>query len=99
MSFWLALAALTALALALLWLPLRRTQRDTAAATNDQLRRLREFDADLAAGDFDATVAPALRAELERAVLEALPEGMRHFGDGGFFADTMKAIARWGRAR
>lgn len=31
-----------------------------------------------------------------RAVLEALPEGMRHFGDGGFFADTMKAIARWG---
>ena len=73
MSFWLALAALTALALARLWLPLRRTQRDTAAATNDQLRRLREFDADLAAGDFDATVAPALRAELERAVLEALP--------------------------
>jgi len=31
-----------------------------------------------------------------RAVLEALPEGMRHFGDGGFFADAMKAIARWG---
>jgi putative heme utilization carrier protein HutX len=31
-----------------------------------------------------------------RAVLEALPEGICHIGDGGFFADAMKAIARWG---
>jgi len=31
-----------------------------------------------------------------RAVLEALPQGMRYFGEGGFFADAMKAIARWG---
>ncbi|MCW5718856.1 MAG: heme utilization cystosolic carrier protein HutX [Bauldia sp.] len=31
-----------------------------------------------------------------RAVLEALPAGMRYFGEGGFFADAMAAIARWG---
>lgn len=73
MNFWLALAALTALALALLWLPLRRAQRDSAAATDDQLRRLQEFDVELAAGDIDPGIAPALRAELERAVLDGLP--------------------------
>jgi cytochrome c-type biogenesis protein CcmH len=73
MSFWLALAALAALALALLWLPLRRAQADSAAATDDQLRRLREFDSELAAGDIDASIAPALRAELERAVIDGLP--------------------------
>jgi len=73
MSFWAALAALAALAVALLWLPLRRAQVHAEAATDDQLRRLREFDAELAAGDIDTAVAPALRAELERAVLDALP--------------------------
>ena len=73
MNFWLALAALTALALALLWLPLRRAQAESPAATDDQLRRLREFDAELAAGDIDASIAPALRAELERAVVDGLP--------------------------
>lgn len=31
-----------------------------------------------------------------RIVLEALPVGMRYFGEGGFFADAMAAIARWG---
>ena len=75
MSFWLTLAALTALAIALLLLPLRRRQRDTPAASDDQLRRLREFEADVAADDIDQAIAPALRAELERAVLEALPAG------------------------
>ena len=73
MSFWLTLAALAALAVALLLLPLRRGQRDTPAASDDQLRRLREFEADVAADDIDPAIAPALRAELERAVLEALP--------------------------
>ncbi len=73
MSFWAALAALTALALALLWLPLRRAEQAAPAASDDQLRRLREFDAELDAGDIDAAIAPVLRAELERAVLEALP--------------------------
>jgi cytochrome c-type biogenesis protein CcmH len=72
-SFLFALAALAALAVALLWLPLRRAESAAAAATDDQLRRLHEFDAELAAGDIDATVAPALRAELERAVVDALP--------------------------
>ena len=73
MSFALTLAALTALAIALLVLPLRRKQNDTAAASDDQLRRLREFEADVAADEIDPTIAPGLRAELERAVLEALP--------------------------
>jgi putative heme utilization carrier protein HutX len=31
-----------------------------------------------------------------RAVIESLPEPMRYFGDSAFFADAMKAIARWG---
>lgn len=31
-----------------------------------------------------------------RAVIEALPEAMRYFGEGGFFADAMEAIGRWG---
>ena len=73
MSFWVALAALTAVALVLLWLPLRRGEGETAAASDDQLRRLHEFELELAAGDIDAATAPALRAELERAVLDALP--------------------------
>ena len=73
MTFWAALAALAALAIALLWLPLRRGETHAEAATDDQLRRLREFDAELAAGDIDAAIAPALRAELERAVVDALP--------------------------
>lgn len=68
-----ALAALTAFALLLLWLPLRRGEGESAAASDDQLRRLREFDMDVTAGDIDAATAPALRAELERAVLDALP--------------------------
>lgn len=73
MSFWVALAALSAFALVLLWLPLRRGEGETAAASDDQLRRLHEFELELAAGDIDAAIAPALRAELERAVLDALP--------------------------
>ena len=73
MSFALTLAALTAFAITLLLLPLRRQQNDTAAASDDQLRRLREFEADVAADEIDPSIAPGLRAELERAVLEALP--------------------------
>lgn len=83
MSFWIALAALTALALALLWLPLRRTQIESAAATDDQLRRLKEFDAELAAGDIDPNIAPALRAELERAVVDGLPASSHPATTGG----------------
>ena len=73
MSFGLTLAALTALAIALLLVPLRRKQNDPPAASDDQLRRLREFEADVAADEIDSSVAQDLRAELERAVLEALP--------------------------
>lgn len=73
MSFWLTLAALTALALVLLLLPLRRKDDEAAAASDDQLRRLREFEADLAADEFSQAVAPAVRAELEHTVVLALP--------------------------
>jgi cytochrome c-type biogenesis protein CcmH len=73
MSFALTLAALAALAIALLLLPLRRKPNDTAAANDDQLRRLREFEADVAADEIDVSIAPGLREELERAVLDALP--------------------------
>ncbi len=73
MSFWLSLAALAALAAACLLWPLRRLAADSPAGEDDQLRRLREFEQELAAGDIDPAVAPALRAELERAVVEALP--------------------------
>ena len=73
MSFGFALAVLTALAIALLLVPLRRKPTDSAAASDDQLRRLREFEADVAADEIDQSIAPSLRAELERAVLEALP--------------------------
>jgi putative heme utilization carrier protein HutX len=31
-----------------------------------------------------------------RAVVEALPEKMRQFADGGFFEDVMKDLTRWG---
>ena len=73
MSFWLALAALAALGLTLLWWPLRRANLELPAVRDDQLRRLREFEAELAADEIDQAVAPALRAELERAVVDALP--------------------------
>ena len=75
MSFWVAIAALCALAIALLALPLRRVGRATRddAATEDQLRRIAEFEADVAAGEIDGSVADAARAELERAVVDALP--------------------------
>ena len=73
MSFGLTLAALTALAIALLLVPLRRQQNDPPTVSDDQLRRLREFEADVAADDIDPSVAQDLRTELERAVLEALP--------------------------
>ena len=75
MSFWIGVAMLAALALALLLLPLRRqwTAADSAAGTDDQLRRLAEFDAEVAAGDIDPAQAAAVRRELERAVVDALP--------------------------
>lgn len=31
-----------------------------------------------------------------RAVVEALPEKMRQFAEGGFFEDVMKDLTRWG---
>ena len=92
MSFWLALAALTALALVLLWLPLRRGEGQTPAASDDQLRRLREFEVELEAGDIDPAIAPALRAELERAVLDALPPAPAPATRGGGAVLTLLCV-------
>lgn len=75
MTFWLGVTALAALGAILLLVPaLRRPGQPVADATaSDHLRRFEELDADLASGDVAAEVGPALRDELERAVLSALP--------------------------
>lgn len=75
MTFWLGVAALALLgALALLVPALRaRSGGEGDSATGDHLRRFAELDTDLANGEVAADIAPALREELERAVLDALP--------------------------
>jgi len=75
MMFWLAVALLAGLAIALLaWPPAPRgVEGVDDAQVRDQLRRLQEFDAALSAGEIDTEAAAAARAELERAVLAAMP--------------------------
>lgn len=74
MMFWLVIGAMCAAALAGLLLPLFRTRYrdDVSSAEADHLRRLAEFDADVAAGDIDKASAADVRAELERAVLDGV---------------------------
>ncbi|MGR8920038.1 MAG: c-type cytochrome biogenesis protein CcmI, partial [Gammaproteobacteria bacterium] len=69
-----AAAALAAVAVLAVALPALRAARAAAgeAAEDDNLRRLDEFEEDVAGGDVDAAAAPALRAELERAVVDAV---------------------------
>jgi cytochrome c-type biogenesis protein CcmH len=76
MMFWLALALLAGLAIALLvWPPAQPGGDDTDdARVHDHVRRLHEFDLALAAGEIDSDSAGAARAELERAVLAAVPK-------------------------
>ena len=50
-----------------------RANEHRDAATADQIRRIDEFEADLAAGDIDPEISAALRDELERAVIDAVP--------------------------
>ncbi len=85
MSFWLALAAMAAVATAWVIVPLwrRRAPADGEDARRDHLRRLRDFEQDLAAGDIDDATAPAVRAEIERAVVEAVADGNAPAGQGG----------------
>lgn len=75
-GFWIVAAALVALALGLLLLPLRRGAPRAAApsvsATNLHLLRaqLKQLDDELATGQLDAAQHHAARAEIERRALE-----------------------------
>ncbi|MEQ8663497.1 MAG: c-type cytochrome biogenesis protein CcmI [Gammaproteobacteria bacterium] len=88
------LAALTAVGVLL---PLRRPPPPPADDTSrDHLRRLDEFAADVAAGDIDAEVAPAARAELERAVVDATataPRAWRHGSRAGLALVVVAVLA------
>ena len=68
MSFWLAAAALAVAAVALVLLPTRRGD-PAASARTDHLRRIAEFETDLALAEIAAEDADAARAEIERSVL------------------------------
>jgi len=73
--FWLAIALASVAGVALLLIPAWRARPVAGdSAGHDQLRRLTEFEADLAAGEIDPAEAPAVRADIERAVLAALPD-------------------------
>ncbi len=75
MIFWGALGLMVIGGLAMVVLPALRMRADERmdAATADQVRRIDEFTADLAAGDIDPEISAALRDELERAVIDAVP--------------------------
>lgn len=73
--FWSLVGALIAGVAALVIVPAWRRGPAAADATRDHLRRFAELDEDIAAGDIDPEQAPLLRAELERAVVDAVPDG------------------------
>lgn len=75
MTFWLAVGAMTLLAVALVAVPASRTRpREDDAALADQARRLRELEADVAAGELEPAQAAEVREELERSLLAATPQ-------------------------
>lgn len=75
MTFWLAVGAMTLLAIALVAVPASRTRpREDDAALADQARRLRELEADVAAGELEPAQAAEVREELERSLLAATPQ-------------------------
>lgn len=83
MTFWLSAAALVLVVAVLVVVPAWRAQRmrdDPAVA--DQVRRFAELEDDLATGEIDPNEAAALRAELERAVVEAVPVATAPLGAG-----------------
>jgi len=83
MTFWLSAAALVLVVAVLVVVPAWRTQRTREdPAVSDQLRRFAELEDDLATGEIDPSEAAALRAELERAVVEAVPVAATPLGAG-----------------
>ena len=83
MMFWSLVGALIAGVAALVIVPAWRRGPAAADATRDHLRRFAELDEDIAAGDVDPNQAPLLRAELERAVVDAVPNGGTVTARGG----------------
>ena len=75
MIFWLLLGVLSLVCIALLLWPLRRhpAVSDELADTvrTDQVRRLTEFEDDLAAGEIDQSQSEAVLADIQRAAINA----------------------------
>ena len=75
MIFWLLLGVLSLVCIALLVWPLRRhpAVSDELADTvrTDQVRRLTEFEDDLAAGEIDQSQSEAVLADIQRAAINA----------------------------
>jgi len=95
MMFWSFVGALIVGVAALVIVPVWRRGPPAADATRDHLRRFAELDEDIAAGEVDPTEAPLLRAELERAVIDAVPDSgtatLRH-GNRGLLAALVLAV-------
>ncbi|MEX2479563.1 MAG: c-type cytochrome biogenesis protein CcmI [Gammaproteobacteria bacterium] len=94
MMFWSLVAALVAGVAALVIAPAWRRPRTSAEGTeHDQLRRFAELDTDVATGEVAQDQAPLLRAELERAVLDAVPtqETHQHLGNRWLLAAIVVA--------
>ena len=94
-TFWIGIAALTLLALALIWLPFLRRSRAAAQASDAQLRketnlnlfneRLAEIDTELAEQRISQDEYDALKQELQMSLLQNVVLPMEFLG-----ADTPK---------
>jgi cytochrome c-type biogenesis protein CcmH len=87
MTFWLLAGLLTALAVAVLLIPLLRRPKDAAARRDYDLAvyrdQLSELDRDLARGILSADQAEAARTEIERRLLGAAEGGPEGGSEGG----------------
>lgn len=80
MIFWALIAVMTLAGMAMIALPLSRgrARGREDAHQHDQLRRLDELEEDVTSGDIDAQASSAVRSELERAVLDNIPDVESH---------------------